>query len=430
MVTEKKRLGFRLGPGLMVTAAFVGPGTVVTASKAGIQTGCSLLWVVVLAGIAAIVLQSFAASLGIRTKGGLSEYLRRSLMGSPLLWPMIALVIAAIGIGNAAYQTGNLLGAAAGLAEAFGGGVSLWALAIASAAAFLIFRGRIELLRWGLGGLVALMSLTFLASAFAAWPGFGVILEGISKPTFEQADYPLVLALVGTTVVPYNLFLHASTAATRWKDVDREPALWQAFLDTALSITLGIIVTGAIVVSASLMGQSGDAQAEISSNSISGQLRPLLGDYATVLFSLGLFAAGMTSSLTAPLATAYAVTGLLGLAGEDRHNSDSRESSPIFRLIAISVIVIGAAFAVSLSKAPVQAIVLAQVANGLLLPVVATALMWAATKATSVKQPSAGIVRSGLARSGLVRVGGLALGWTVVTGVSLLSVYRLYSIFS
>ena len=103
---RKPRL--RIGPGVLVTAAFIGPGTVITASRAGAEHGHGLLWTVVLAVIGAIVLQSLAAKIGIEQRQGLGESIRAALTGSVWLSPAICLVIFAIGVGNAAYQTGNL----------------------------------------------------------------------------------------------------------------------------------------------------------------------------------------------------------------------------------------------------------------------------------------------------------------------------------
>ena len=95
-----RRFGF--GPGLLVTAAFIGPGTVVTASKAGAQYGCQLLWTIVFASIGTIALQSLAARLGIITGNGLGESISITLSNYRFLRPAIALVIAAIGVGNGA----------------------------------------------------------------------------------------------------------------------------------------------------------------------------------------------------------------------------------------------------------------------------------------------------------------------------------------
>ena len=104
-----------LGPGLLVTAAFVGPGTVTTASVAGARFGYALLWALLFSVLATIVLQEMSARLGLVTRAGLGEALRSTFTKPWLRWSCVALVVGAIGFGNAAYEAGNITGAAAGL---------------------------------------------------------------------------------------------------------------------------------------------------------------------------------------------------------------------------------------------------------------------------------------------------------------------------
>ena len=104
-----------LGPGLLVTAAFIGPGTVTTASVAGASTGYALLWAIVFSIFATIVLQEMSARLGVVSREGLGEALRTTFDNPLIKWGAVLLVIAAIGVGNAAFETGNITGAALGL---------------------------------------------------------------------------------------------------------------------------------------------------------------------------------------------------------------------------------------------------------------------------------------------------------------------------
>ena len=104
----------KLGPGVLVAAAFIGPGTVTTCVLAGQNFGASLLWVLVLATLSTIVLQEMVARLGAGARQGLGEALVTSLLNPVLRWSAVGLMSAAILIGNAAYQGGNLAGAALG----------------------------------------------------------------------------------------------------------------------------------------------------------------------------------------------------------------------------------------------------------------------------------------------------------------------------
>ena len=94
----------RLGPGLLVTAAFIGPGTVITASRAGAEFGYALLWCVAFATAATIVLQEMAARLGLIARRGLAESIAHSISFAPARMAALLLVFSAIVLGNTAYR--------------------------------------------------------------------------------------------------------------------------------------------------------------------------------------------------------------------------------------------------------------------------------------------------------------------------------------
>ena len=104
-----------IGPGTLVTAAFIGPGTVTICSKAGVAFGYDLLWALALSTIACMVLQEMAARLGIITQQGLSTVLRTQIDTPALRYFIISIVISAIFIGNVAYEAGNISGGVLGL---------------------------------------------------------------------------------------------------------------------------------------------------------------------------------------------------------------------------------------------------------------------------------------------------------------------------
>lgn len=392
-----------IGPALLVTAAFIGPGTVITASKAGTEFGCELLWTVLLASIGTILLQSLAARLGIETGGGLSEAIRSALKGSTWLLPTLVLIILAIGFGNAAYQTGNLTGAVVGVTALLGGSARLWVILLAAVVITLIGCGKDRLLQRTLITLVCFLSVAFLITAAMGLPSPGRILKGLLVPKVSAESLTLVVALIGTTIVPYNLFLHASRSATAWKDVPRESALRSARIDTMFSISLGGLVTASILLTASSAFYDQGVQWD-SPEKIAMQLRPTLGTLSGFTFALGLFAAGLTSAITAPMATAYAVCGCLGWSTE----TDSRS----FRGIAIVVVLIGAMAAVFLDGSPTSTIVAAQIANGLLLPVVAIIMLLVVRRQMIVNQ-------------GKMSTPSIVAAWTVVLLIGTLGLWRM-----
>lgn len=365
--------GFRIGPGLLVTAAFIGPGTVVTASKAGAERGCGLLWTILFACLGTIVLQSLAARVGIIRGKGLGESIRDTFVSSRLLKPIVGLVIAAIGVGNAAYQAGNLTGAVAGIHSFAGGSRELWLAGIVICACMIILVGRYRALHRILVALVITLSVAFLSTAVFSLPSATRIVGGLLIPRFGADDLVLVLALIGTTIVPYNLFLHASSAATTWRGESQSKAIVWSDWDTTLSVGLGGLVTASIVITASTAFFDNQTS-WTSTDGIARQLEPTLGQASGAMFAIGLFAAGLTSSITAPLATSYAICGCLGWSVDP--------SSRIFRAISLGVVAIGGMFAFLFGRSPSSIIIFAQLANGLLLPIVAVFLLIVATRKT------------------------------------------------
>ncbi|GAB3288956.1 Nramp family divalent metal transporter [Parahaliea aestuarii] len=355
----------KFGPGLLVTAAFIGPGTITTASSAGAHFGFALLWALVFSLFATIVLQEMAARLGLVTRAGLAEALR-SYFHSPVLGrAAVLLVVAAVGFGNAAYEAGNIAGAALALALVSQAGSGLWAAVIGLAAAGLLYSGRYRVLESSLIVLVLVMSAVFLLTAWKVSPSPAAMLEGMLKPSLPAGSLMTVIALIGTTVVPYNLFLHANAVREKWpQDMPTDQALREARWDTGLSIGIGGLITLAILSTAAVafFGTS----AVFTSDSLALQLEPLLGTWARYVFAAGLFAGGLTSAITAPLAAAYAVCGALGWRNE--------LSAPGFRVVWLVVLLTGTIFA-ALGSKPLTAILFAQVANGFLLPVVAVFLL-------------------------------------------------------
>jgi manganese transport protein len=359
----------RYGPGFLVAAAFIGPGTVTTASLAGANHGYTLAWAVLFATLATIVMQEMSARLGVVARCGLGEALRTGI-GHPVMRLLVAgLVIVGIGIGNAAYQTGNVTGAALGLSGVLVGPLPVWTLGIGASAGLVLWTGSRERIAGVLTVLVVVMTLLFVVTALLVRPDFGALLRGLSTPSVPTGGLLTVIALVGTTVVPYNLFLHSAAAQQKWSASEPAEAVRDARRDTVLAVLLGGLVTLAILLTAVPFHASGTAL--LSAADMARQLEPLLGAHARWAFALGLFAAGFTSAVTAPLAAAWAVGGVLGWP---RDLSERRN-----RAVWLSVLVIGTVLA-SVGRRPLEAIVVAQAANGLLLPLMAGFLLWAVNR--------------------------------------------------
>ncbi|MGH7476326.1 MAG: Nramp family divalent metal transporter [Longimicrobiales bacterium] len=352
-----------VGPGAVVAAAFIGPGTVTTATLAGARHGYSLLWALLFSTIATIVLQEMAARLGLVTRAGLGEAVRRRFHGVARILAL-GLIVGAIAVGNAAYETGNLLGAALGLDAIAFPATRVWALCAAGIAGLLLLTGSYRIVERVLVAMVVVLSIAFLATALLLLPPLSVLARGLFIPRTPGGADGLLLAigLIGTTVVPYNLFLHAAAVSEKWSGPEALPT---ARLDLIVAIGLGGVVSMAIIVTAAATA-GGPMESALD---MAAQLEPVLGGWARILVAVGLFAAGLTSAITAPLAAAYATAGAFGWPRDLR---DRR-----LRLVWAGVLATGAGFAATGIR-PISAIVFAQVANGVLLPAIAVFLLIAA----------------------------------------------------
>jgi NRAMP (natural resistance-associated macrophage protein)-like metal ion transporter len=355
------------GPGALVAAAFIGPGTVTTATLAGANFAYALLWALVFATLATIILQEMAARLGTITQMGLGEVLRERLQVSIWRWPLFALIMVALYFGNAAYQAGNLSGAALGIEAVFGPGKYTFrsaVLFIAVVAGFILWRGNYKQIEKTLVALVLFMGLAFVATFIMVRPDISALARGMLLPSIPDGSLLTIIALIGTTVVPYNLFLHASAAKAKWRGRENLAA---ARTDTVVAIGLGGLIT-VFIVSTAAAGMFARGLTVTGAGDLAVQFEPLFGASSRYLMGLGFVAAGLSSSITAPLATAYAISEITGIKGG--------VTTPKFRAISISVLVFGMIVAMTGIK-PITIIVSAQFANGLLLPIIAAFLLFA-----------------------------------------------------
>ena len=170
-----------IGPGALVAAAFIGPGTVTSCSKSGASAGYTLLWAMLLSVISVIIMQSMAARLGIVSNMGLGQALRAKFQGKTARILLAVLVIAAVFVGNIAYETGNISGAVLGVQAAIpalgGSGAKIVLALIIGIFAFgLLWSGSYKYIEKFLTALVVLMGVVFFITAFAAKPNSGEVL--------------------------------------------------------------------------------------------------------------------------------------------------------------------------------------------------------------------------------------------------------------
>ena len=359
MAKKNKRSVF--GPGFLVAAAFIGPGTVTSCSLAGAQFGYALIFALIFAVATTLILQEMTGRLSLGSGYDLGQSLREFPKNQATKILFVILTLSSITFGCAAYEAGNLVGGALGLEMVSSLSKKIWVLLISLIAAFVLSRKKYRIVEKFLIFLVFFMSLSFLVTLILVKPNLLAIFKGMI-PTFPDKSLFLVLALIGTTVVPYNLFLHSSTVKEKWRNKED---LRDVKKDLLASIGLGGLISISIVVASAVAFYEKGIVLE-SGAQMAQQLKPLFGSFTNLLFGMGFFAAGLSSAITAPYAAAFASSGILGW--KEGHNSGK------FRAVWMGVI--GTGLIVSLFDFnPLTIIVFAQVANGLVLPVASIFLL-------------------------------------------------------
>lgn len=352
-----------MGPAVLITAAFIGPGTITLCILAGVTHGFSLLWAMLLTVGITIFIQNTAARIAWTTRQGLAESSLQQTQQPLIKFFLGMLLISAILMGNAAYEAGNLSGALIGLKGILGiaslnlgQSFDFLPLILGAGVALLLVVGSFRLLKNSLVAIVIFMSLSFLFTAILTKPNLFLVLKGLFTPSFRSDEILTIVGLLGTTVVPYNLFLHAAM-------VSRSPNVPFSDLkkDSFIAIGLGGLVSLSIIICAAAL----EGMEVKNALDLGKALAPLYGDLAPVLLRFGFFAAGLTSALTAPMAAAFVVAECFGLDHEGWG----------YRITAFFVLAVGVYFTTT-GMVPIEIIRFAQIANGILLPVIGLLLLF------------------------------------------------------
>ena len=350
-----------IGPGVLIAAAFIGPGTVTLCTIAGASFGYSLIWAIILSIFSTIVLQEMSLRIGLITKMNLAQVIRINIKSKFLNRLLLILIISSILIGNAAYEAGNITGASLGISAILNSqSINYIPIFIGLIAFIVLYQGDYKVLERSLVFLVLIMSISFFITAIITKPDINALINGVITPKIDSNNLTIILGLIGTTVVPYNLFLHSSLVSEKWNSVNK---LKVARFESFFSILIGGLVSLSIIITAASVNNK-DVNGVID---LAKGLEPLYGNFAIYFLGIGLFASGITSSITAPLAAAYVAKSCFGW-------QDSLKSGK-FRAIWIIILIIGVL--VSMVKInPIEIIKFAQFSNSLLLPIIAIILLW------------------------------------------------------
>lgn len=353
-----------LGPGFITANVDNDPGGILTYSQAGAKFGYLLLWTLVPTTIALIVIQEMVARMGAVTGKGLSDLIREEFGFRVTFFAMLVLGIA---------DFGNIIAEFAGLAEGMGvlgvtryiavpvGALIIW---------LLVVRGSYRPVERILIGF-SLIYFTYAISAFLAHPNWHVAMANTVIPTLSGShDYLImIIGLIGTTITPWmQFYLQASIVEKGIGKKEYALSRWDVILGCIITDVVAFFIVVACAATLHVSGHfdiTTAAQAALA-------LKPLAGKYASLLFVVGLVNASLLSAAILPLATAYNVCEGLGFeSGVDRRLSEA----PVFYGFYTALIVLGAGFVLLPHLPLMKVILLSQVANGVLLPVVLTFIL-------------------------------------------------------
>ena len=352
-----------LGPGMITANAGNDAGGIATFASVGADFGYSLLWILIPIAISLGIVQEMCARMGAVTGKGLSDLIRERF---GVRWT--ALIMLALLVANAGVTVSEFVGIAAAT-ELFGisrfitvplAAISVWSLVVKGSykrveKAFLM---------------MSLVFLGYIASAFLARPDWSAVAVGLVRPgfNFEHAFLFTFVAVIGTTISPYmQVYVQSSVVdkGVTADDYDRTK------IDVWVGTIFAILIVFFIVVSTAATLHKAGIQISTAEDAARA-LRPLAGRYAQTLFGIGLFGASMLAAGVLPLATAYSISEALGF---EKGVSRSFREAPIFLGTFTFLIAVGAAIAVVPNLPLFRVLLVTQVINGLLLPIVLFAIL-------------------------------------------------------
>jgi NRAMP (natural resistance-associated macrophage protein)-like metal ion transporter len=347
-----------MGPGLISGVVGNDAGGITTYSEMGARTGLTLLWLFPITIVILAIVQEMAARLGVVTGQGLSDLIRDRFGVRWTAFAMLVLLIA-----NMANTVAEFSGAAASL-EIFGIGRYL----VVPVVAFLIwglvlFASYRTLERVFL--LLALVFVTYIASAILAHPDWGAVGRALVTPHIDPSPAILLLmvAVVGTTITPYMQFYLQSAVAE--KGIDEEELKLEQVDAIGGAVWTNVIAIFIVVATAATIHATGGSIE--SASDAARALEPVAGHLAGLLFAVGLFAASVLAATIMPLSTAYVICEAFGWeSGVDKRFSDARAFFGIYTL----VLVVGAAIVLLPGIDLLPLILASQNLQGLLLPIV------------------------------------------------------------
>ncbi|RDX74250.1 Metal transporter Nramp6, partial [Mucuna pruriens] len=341
-----KNLFSYMGPGFLVSIAYIDPGNFETDLQSGAQykyevlrrilmtlnpsfiSYSHLLWIILVASCAALVIQSMAANLGVVTGKHLAEHCRTEYPRVPnfILWIIAEIAIVACDIPEVFYCTHAVIGTAFALNMLFN--VPVWIGVLVTGLSTLILLALqqygVRKLEFLIAFLVFTIAACFMAELGYAKPDAKEVLKGLFVPELKGSGATgLAISLLGAMVMPHNLFLHSALVLSRKiprsvrgiKEACRFYMIESAFaLMVAFLINVSVIsVSGAVCNSSNLNAEDQLNCQDLDLNKASFLLRNVLGKWSSKLFGIALLASGQSSTITGTYAGQYVMQGFLDL---------------------------------------------------------------------------------------------------------------------
>jgi manganese transport protein len=331
----------------VISAAFIGPGTVTTAASAGAVFGLDLLWCVVFSTFACIVLQEVSARLTIVSGMPMGQAIIQRYGARRGAWLNFFLGGPVI-LGCAAYQAGNIMGAVSGLQLMTSAAIATLTPIVAVVVAAILFSDRRQTIGWLMTALVGVMGVSFAMLAFTRPFGLPELVTASFIPSLPPGSELLALGLVGTTIVPYNVFLGSGVSKGQTVPLMR------------VGLSISVIIGGSITAFILLAGTSVTSFTDF--RELSKALEAALGPVGAWALGVGLFAAGFSSAVTSPYAASLIAGTVFGW------------QKPAQRWTWMVVLLTGFLVGMSGLK-PIPVILMVQALNGLVLPLLTAFLI-------------------------------------------------------
>jgi NRAMP (natural resistance-associated macrophage protein)-like metal ion transporter len=347
-----------IGPGIITANVDNDAGGIATYSVAGAHYGYTLLWMMPLVAVALIIIQEMSARLGVVTGKGLADLIRESL---GVKWTTI--ILGMLLFVNLANTVSEFAGVAASM-EIFGISKYISVPIAAVGVWFLIVKGNYKTTE-RIFLVASAIYLAYVISGFMAKPDWSTVLQASITPTFQfDAGYVTIfVTIIGTTIAPWMQFYQQSSIVD--KGIKVEEYNYEK-VDVLVGSLFAVFVAAFIMIACAATLFKTGARIDGAKDAALA-LGPLAGKNATILFALGLLNASLFSAAILPLSTAYTVCEAFGWESSISH--DFKEA-PMFFGIYTALIVLGAAIILLPIKSLIDAMMLSQTFNGVLLPVI------------------------------------------------------------